>query len=455
MFKDHQAICAIAGGAMVAVLCTGGASAGGGYKQVHSFCRQVACRDGAMPQTGLVADSKGNFYGTTFGGGQGGCGAYGCGTAFELSPKRDGKYKISLLYRFCNQGNCDDGGLPMSGLIVDKAGNLYGTANVGGGYGAGSVFELVLNSDGTRTYTVLHQFWSESNCTDGAGPEYDGLTYKGQASGARYDGTSPLYGTVIAGGSGGVGVVYELKPGSNGTWNENVLYNFCGPTRMANGERRSNPPSGGGCAEGDLPQHALLLDSAGNLYGTTEGGGSNDTGVIFELSKIGKTWSETVLYNICAGGGSCTDGVNASSPLVMDAGGNLYSVMANGGSSEGGLVFKLTPNGTNSTYSVLYDFCAQTGCTDGEEPWGPLLMDSTGNVIGTTEIGGAYGLGTVYEFSGGSVSVLHSFCSQSGCTDGAVPSGGVIQDASGNLYGTASDGCDPCTAYGSVFRLTR
>jgi uncharacterized repeat protein (TIGR03803 family) len=429
------------GAVMATIACMGGASAHS-YAIIHHFCKENGCMDGANPQAGLTADGAGNFYGTTYFGGQGGCGAYGCGTAFELSPKDNGEYKATLLHRFCQQQNCDDGGLPMAGLIVDMAGNLYGTANVGGGNGAGSAFELVLNSDGSRTFTVLHHFCAETNCNDGGGPQFDGLTYKGQAGGAPYNGTSPLYGTNFVGGTGGFGVAYELKPPSAGKtkWSETVLYNFCS---------QSN------CADGRLPARGLLLNSAGNLYGTTQAGGPSDNGVIFELSKSGKAWSETVLYNICAAGGSCPDGTYAASPLIMDGSGSLYGSMVNGANSGSGVLFKLVPDGANSTYSVLYDFCAQAGCADGQEPFGPLLMDAKGNIFGTTEIGGANGRGAIYEFSGGTIHVLHSFCRKSGCSDGAVPTGGMITDASGNFYGTTSDLCEECMSFGSVFRLTR
>ena len=309
--------------------------------------------DGANPEATLVADAAGNFYGTTYFGGNGntGCGGNGCGSAFELSPRDSGKYKLSVLHRFCQQQNCDDGGLPLAPLIVDTAGNLYGTANVGGGNGAGSIFELVLNGDGTRTFTVLHHACEDSNCNDGGGPQFDGLTYKGQTSGAPYDGTSPLYGTNFVGGTGAFGVAYELKPPAAGKtkWRETVLYTFC---------------SQSGCADGRLPARGLLMDAKGNFYGTTQFGGPSDNGVIFELSKSGKTWSETVLYTICADGGSCSDGTYPASPLIMDASGNLYGSMVNGANAGSGVLFKLVPNGTNSTYSVLYAFCSVSGCAD-------------------------------------------------------------------------------------------
>jgi uncharacterized repeat protein (TIGR03803 family) len=455
MLRNRQAICVFA--AIAALMCTGDASAGA-YKQIHRFCTQAACSDGAYPQAGVTPDGAGNFYGTTYFGGEGDCGGYGCGTAFKLSPKANGKFKFSLLYRFCNESNCDDGALPMAGLIVDTAGNLYGTANVGGGNGAGSAFEIKRNSHGKQTFKVLHHFCAETNCNDGGGPQFDGLTYQGQASGALYDGTSPLYGTGFVGGSGGLGVVYALNPPAAGKskWREKVLYNFCTQTGTAGrnraGRSGSASPSGS-CADGNLPARGLLLDSAGNLYGTTQSGGAGDNGVIFELSKSGKTWSETILYNVCADGGSCPDGTYPSSPLIMDGSGNLYGSMVNGATSGSGVIFKVVPNGASSTYSVLYDFCSQSGCADGQEPFGHLLMDAGGNIFGTAEIGGAYGLGTVYELSSSGISVLHSFCRNSGCTDGAIPTGGLIADGSGNLYGTTSDLCETCTSFGSVFRL--
>src|SRR5262249_16473829 len=138
-----------------------------------------------------------------------------------------------------------------------------------------------LNSDGKRTFTVLHHFCVRTNCADGGGPQFDGLTYKGQASGAPYDGRSPLYGTGFVGGSGNLGVVYELKPPASGKseWQEKVLYNFCTQTGAARRDSAGRPgavsPSGS-CADGNLPARGLLLDSAGNLYGTTQAGGASD-----------------------------------------------------------------------------------------------------------------------------------------------------------------------------------
>jgi uncharacterized repeat protein (TIGR03803 family) len=441
--KTSKTVFLILLGGLVAAIACANEAAAGKLQRAHSFCKlgQPDCDDGAFPQAGLVADPSGNLYGTTYFGGLADCGTGHCGTVFELSPTGAGKYAYARLYSFCSAAACADGVHPYDTVIVDTAGNLYGTASGGGKQGAGTIFELVLNGNGSRTYKVLHDFCSQDppNCTDGGGPESDGLTYKGAASGAPYDGVSPLYGTALAGGPNGLGVVYQFSPPAAGktNWHEKVLYSFC---------------TENGCADGRLPQHGLLVDSSGNLYGSTTAGGPTDNGVLFELSKSGGTWSETVLYNICADNFPCATGSYVGSPLVMDGAGNLYGTMADGGDSDNGVIFKLAPNGANSTYSVLYNFCSEANCEDGQHPWGAIALDSDGGILGAAQVGGAYSSGLLYKFRRGNLHVLHAFCRRSGCPDGQDPLGGIIRDASGNLYGTTANGGKE--GEGVVFRLT-
>jgi len=170
----------------------------------------------------------------------------------------------------------------------------------------------------------------------------------------------------------GGGVVFKLAP--DGT--EAVLHRFC---------------SQSGCADGEHPHAGLVLDTAGNLYGTTYYGGSNvyNGGVVFKLAADG---TETVLYNFCSQSG-CTDGAEPVGGLVIDAAGTLYGTTSAGGASGGGVVFKLAPDGTET---VLYNFCSQSGCADGAEPWAGLVTDTAGNLYGTTVGGGDYGGGVVF-----------------------------------------------------------
>jgi len=306
-----------------------------------------------------------------------------------------------VLYSFMN--NSTDAAWPYGRLIRDAVGNLYGSAN-GGAYGNGAVFELSPNGNGGWTEQVLYSFCAQNNCTDGYGPQ-GGLTL---------DALGNLYGTAN-GGTKGDGVVFELSPGQGGGWTEQVLYNFGGP------------PDGNGF-NGDL-----VRDATGNLYGTTNGGGTYGKGTVFELTPQG---TETVLYSFCAQN-NCRDGSQPMARLIFSAAGKLYGTTSGGGTHGGGTVFELTPQGTET---VLYSFCEQTNCLDGENPWtAGVILDAAGNLYGTTYYGGTYGGGTVFELSpSGTEKVLHNFNNNG--TDGYGPSYGVILDAGGNLYGTTVPG---------------
>src|SRR5664279_5403051 len=201
-----------------------------------------------------------------------------------------------VLHNFNNNGT--DGTFPQAGLIVDGAGNLYGTTSEGGTYiscsgGCGTVFELTPNGSGGWTETVLHNF--NSNGTDGANP-YAGLIF---------DAAGNLYGTTTTGGTYYVGTVFELSPSQGGGWTEKVLYSF-----NYNG------------TDGNYPQASLTIDAAGNLYGTTWAGGpyGYGYGTVFELTPAaGGGWTETVLHNFVG-----TDGAAPLAGLIFDAAGNLY-----------------------------------------------------------------------------------------------------------------------------------
>ena len=214
-----------------------------------------------------------------------------------------------------------------------------------------------------------------------------------------------------------------------------------------------------GCLDGSEPRYSMVLDSHRNLYGYTISGGANDRGVIYQLSPPGGgsgPWTETVIYNVCSLPG-CQDGSQPVGGLLLDSHGNLYGVASESGMG-GGLVFELSPNGGGSwTYTVLYDFCSQTDCVDGSGPSGALIFDAHGNLYGTTAGGGANLAGAVFELSpggGGSwtETVLYSFCPVSGCSDGNGPQNALVFDPQGNLYGTVVGGGP--TAYGGVFQLS-
>jgi uncharacterized repeat protein (TIGR03803 family) len=378
--------------------------------------------DGASPYSAaLIGDNEGNLYGTTYTGGDDtGCSSFGtpgCGVVFKV----DGAGNEKVLYTFTGG---TDGGIPFAGLIRDAKGNLYGTTSSDGSGFAGTVFKL----DNTGQLTVVHSFCSATNCADGNTP-YAGVI--------RHAGN--LYGTTIGGGQfcieyGGCGVVFRVDR----TGNETVLYNFC-------------PNGYGNCTDGMSPQ-SLVDDAAGNLYGTTNGGGANGVGTVFKLSPTGE---ETVLHSFAGG----ADGASPFAGLIRDEDGNLYGTTTAGGPSGQGTVFKVDPAGNET---VLYSF---TGGTDGGYPEAGLVRDQKGNLYGTTFFGGlapppcSSFCGVVFKVdTTGVETALYSF---TGGADGGNPSSALTLGQAGDLYGTTSYGgdsdpsCQTGIGCGVVFKLTR
>ena len=390
-------------------------------KVLHNFNNNGT--DGHFPSAGLILDAAGNLYGTTYVGG-----AYGYGMVFELTPAAGGGWTEQVLHSFDYNGT--DGGYPYAGLIFDKNGNLYGTTDVGGDlacnapYGCGTVFQLTPAAGGGWNEKVLYSF--EGN-PDGADP-YAGLIF---------DAAGNLYGTTSYGGTYrncryGCGTVFELTPAAGGGWTETVLHSFDGNPDGA------NPLFGG-----------LIFDAAGNLYGTTYQGGTYSYGTVFELTPpAGGGWTEKVLYSFNNDG---MDGVWPESGPIFDAAGNLYGTTRQGGTYGGGTVFELTPTpGGGWTEQVLHYF---GNGMDGVIPYAGLIFDAAGNPYGSTEGGGDYGDGTVFELTpatggGWTEQVLHSFNG----TDGYCPWTGLIFDVGGNLYGTTTGG--GTYGGGTVFELT-
>jgi uncharacterized repeat protein (TIGR03803 family) len=409
----------------LAVAASPVAAAVPGFGDLHDFCSQAQCADGEYPAAPLEADAAGDLFGTTALGG-----ADGWGTIFELVPRKKAGYKYKVLHSFCGEANCTDGSDPQSGLVIDTAGNLYGTTKFGGAQNGGTVFELVRRDEGKLK--ILHSFCAQgAACADGSAPMYDGLTYQGAGSGTPYDGVSPLYGTTIYGGennAGYSGTVYGIAPRKNGkTWKETIVWQFCSETN---------------CADGSQPHNGLVMDSVGDLYGVAfAGGNSSNDGVIFELSPGRSGWTETVLHDFC-GAANCADGANPESPLLADNGG-FAGAASSGGAHGGGALFFLVPDGTNSQYADTYDFCSLAECTDGSGPMGRIAPDAEGDLFGTALTGGDpnYSRGVVYELTTQrTLDVLHIFCAGGDCADGEWPVGGVTLDASQDIFGTASEG---------------
>lgn len=399
------------------------------FKVLHTF----HYNDGWWPQGQLLLDAAGDIYGITNLGGHPPCSYYqqGCGTVFKLN--KNGKQV------WLRSFDGPDGFSPSGGLLRNTTGEMFGVTTQGGRRvgrggacqdGCGLIYDL---DQAGKKETVLHKFTGIPQ-TGGYGPE--GLLIE--------DSSGTFYGTT---GWGGVnyGVVFKMSQSGK----ETVLYTFQGG------------------ADGYGPGSGVIEDSRGNLFGTTvyggnTGCGSAGCGVVYEVDPAGK---ETVLYAFTGG----ADGGIASSSLIQDQSGNLYGTTAYGGSIETyicgdyegcGVVYAVSPNGSET---VLYAFCSQPPCSDGNRPLGGLIRDATGNLYGVTIFGGntscgaQEGCGVVFKLDpAGKETVLHVF---SGGKDGAYPEGQLVMDTAGNLYGTASSGGDvSCEArYGGcgvVFKIT-
>jgi len=320
-------------------------------KVLHSFTGGEV--DGANPYAGLIMDASGNLYSTTYQGG-----TANSGTVFELVRSSTG-YTEKVLHSFTGAGG--DGTYPVAGLIMDASGNLYGTTYYGGTANDGTGFELVKSSTG-YTEKVLYSFTAAGG--DGAGP----------CAGLIMDASGNLYGTTYYGGTANRGTVFELVKSSTG-YTEKVLYTFTG--------------AGG---DGFYPYGDLSMDAFGNLYDATQEGGTAGMGTVFELVKSSTGYTEKVLYSFTGAGG---DGASPYAGLIMDASGNLYSTTDKGGSAGGGTVFELVKSSTGYTEKVLHSFTGAGG--DGLYPYAGLIRDTSGNLYSTTKGGGTASYGTVFE----------------------------------------------------------
>jgi uncharacterized repeat protein (TIGR03803 family) len=283
---------------------------GGNWTEKVLYSFGASLSDGKSPEGGLIFDSKGNLYGTTnIGGASDSTFGGGYGTVYELSPGTGGTLTEQVIYNF-SYLNQNDGYFPASSLVFDTNGNLYGTTADGGSaqdlQGGGTVFELSPTGGGGWAEKVLYNF-------GGGSPQ--GYTIDG---GVVLDATGDLYGTAHSGGNGfGLdGTLFELSPGTGGTWTFQVLHSF------------------GACeTDGINPQAGLVFDATGSLYGTTYAGGANGYGTVFEMSpQTGGGWIESVVHSFNL---SSTDGADPSASLILDASGNLYGTTAYGGAHSG------------------------------------------------------------------------------------------------------------------------
>jgi uncharacterized repeat protein (TIGR03803 family) len=313
--------------------------------------------DGAKPQSDLIFDAAGNLYGTASGGG-----AYTNGAVFELAPTSSG-WTETVLYSFT--GGADGAGA-FNGVIFDPAGNLYGATWDGGNVtnfcylGCGVVFELARGSN-SWTESVLYSFTEGSDGTN-------------SSAGLAFDSAGNLYGSAWNWGTYGYGVIFELRPNADGTWTQHVLYSFKGGKDGAN------------------PQGRLIFDTAGNLYGTTRNYFSG-YGIVFKLvPNSDGTWTKHTLHQFTGG----RDGANPYVGVTFDSAGNLYGATNGGGAYGYGVVFKLTPTSTGGwSYRVLHAFKNAPGA----HPQGDLIVDGAGNLYGTSYGDGSKTLGSVFEIT--------------------------------------------------------
>jgi hypothetical protein len=425
---------------------------------LHAFTGRS---DGALGGFQLVADSAGNLYGTTLDGGNTNaeCGVYfgtaGCGVVFKLSPAANGSWKETVLHTFTGG---KDGGLPVGGVVLDSAGNLYGSAFFGGdkepncsyggdSVGCGVVYKLSPTAKGPWKETVLYSFTGGS---DGSFP----------FAGVTLDSGGNVYGAAGAGGllscntgGTGCGIVFKLTSNGQGPWTETVLYAFTGG------------------ADGNLPFASVTFDTSGNLYGTTRIGGDASVsclgytgcGVIFELTPTSSgPWTETVLHAFTGG----ADGALPLLGVTLDPDGNVYGTTPFGGDTTQticamqefpgcGVVFELTKVSETWEETVIHTF---TGPSDGAEPIAPLIFDSAGNLYGGADLGGGYTYGLVFKLTpaGGSWTKSDLYDFHGGAT-GSYPQSNLLFDSAGNLYGMAESSGDMagCGGYGCglVFKL--
>ena len=362
---------------------------------LYNFNSVSGGTDGYYPLAPLVADSKGNLYGTTYVGGS------GYGVVFELSNS-GGTWTETVLHTFTAN---PDGAYPIGGLAFDSKGNLYGMTYQGGSLNYGTVYQLT-KSGSSWNETVIHNFASSSG-KDGANPQYGGLTF---------DSKGNMYGVTYAGGSHGVGTAFIMTP-SGKTWKEKIIHNFAGGS------------------DGAYPFGNIIVGKNGYFYGTTQyGGPTYNAGTVYSLFTARGVWVHKSVYAFQGGGG----GIYPLAGVVMDSAGNLYGTTYQGGASNYGTAYELKAGKNNKfSWKLLYSF--KGGNTDGAYPYYTgLILDSKNNLYGVNYNGGSSSnYGTVYELklSSGKYKevIVHAFAG--GSTDGCESRSNVML-YKGSLYGT-------------------
>jgi uncharacterized repeat protein (TIGR03803 family) len=390
----------------VGMLCLMPVARAATFVPLYSFCHSIdkfVCTDGSNAGSRLLQIGA-DFYGTTSAGGP-----RNQGTIFRIT----GAGAFKQLYSFCAQVYCPDGAAPGKYIAHGPDGDIYGVATRdGANLNSGSIFKITTAGQLTRVYG----FCSQKNCLDGFGP-----------IAVAFDKAGNLFGTTTGGGSYRFGTLFEIT--AKGAFVK--LHDFC---------------SGKNCADGIQPG-ALVLGRDGNFYGTTATGGANQAGTIFRVTPTGKF---TTLYSFCAAK-KCADGAQPTALLTQGRDGNFYGTTLLSGAHAQGTVFQVTPTGILKT---LYSFCARPYCDDGNAPLDGLTLARDGSLYGTTSGGGVYYNGVLFNITtGGSYKIIHNFCAERGCFDGALPAASPILGRDGNLYGATTAGGDKFNV-GEIYKLT-
>ena len=367
------------------------------YSVIHTFTGKGS--DGATPYAGPILDRAGDLYGTTYTGG-----TYGAGSVYKLSLSGS-SWTYEPLYSF--QGVTDGSGPAFGSLALGADSVLFGTTEGGQYFG----LDFAVCACPGREI-VVHRFGLG---TDGAQP----------IGGVVLDAAGNFYGTTSLGGAFGNGTVYEEKR-SGTKWTESVIYSFTGGSDPIN------------------PAATVTVDGQGNLYGTASLGGAYSNGAVYKLTRSASGWTETVLYSFQ----NQSDGANPVGGVILDRAGNLYGSTFDGGINGGGTIYQLSPSSAGWTFTTLYSFVGIYG-----GPYNKLTLDSKGDLYGITNADGANGLGSVFRLSrsanGWTLTDLYDFV---GGDSGRTPYGAVAVDHDGNIFGTASIGGSE--NQGVIFEIT-